>query len=1048
MAGRRFGLVGVVVGMVVLGGLAAGQQAASQAREKGANPSAKGAAKKPLDHDAYDRWNSLQGQALSPDGQWVLYSIRPAREKADATLKIRAVDSDKGYEVPRATSAQFVPDSRRAVYLIPPDREALKKAEQEKVAPEKRPKNRLEILDLDQGTTQIIERVQSFRLPKNAGNHLAYRLEKPAEASKPAAKASPDAKPEEAPGQEPKNQPEEKKTEEPKKDQRPGFRRPGGPGGPSAEGSSGEAATKKKESGTELVVRDLDDGVEVRFPHVTDYQFSDSGQRLAYIASTENGEGDGVFVVEAGQAEARKILGGKGNYKGLTFDESGDRVAFLSNRDEFGKDQPSWVLYHWQTGDNEAQPVASARSEGVPKGWWIADNRSPNFSKNGRRLFFGTAPRPKPEPKKDQPQNDPARSEEARKEPPQAASTKKDEDEAKVTVDIWHWKDSALQPEQLLRVQAERTKNYLAMVPTDGGDVVQLADETLPSVTVGARGNADVALGTSDQPYRISRSWEGPGGFVDLYLVDVATGTREKIAEKHRGFANLSPEAKYVTWWNPDKKAWFAYGIASKTTTNLTELLPHPAFNEQYDQPTPPPAYGSSGWIEGDKAFLVYDRYDLWAADPDSALPPMCVTDGVGRARKLRFRIVNLDPDAEAIDPDAPLLLSATHETTKAEGFFRDKIRGTGKPVSLIAGDESFGLPRKAKNADRLLLTRSTFQVFPDLWVGDLDFQNLRKLSDANPQQKEYRWGSAELVQWTSLDGQPLQGILYKPEGFDPKTKYPMIVYFYERLSDGLHRHVAPAPGSSSINYTFYVSRGYLVFLPDIPYRVGAPGQSAVNAILPGVSRLIDRGFVDPKRIGVQGHSWGGYQVAYLVTQSNLFACAEAGAPVSNMTSAYGGIRYSTGLSRMFQYERSQSRIGATLWEAQQNYIENSPIFWANRIQTPLLILHNDRDGAVPWTQGIELFVALRRLGKPCWLLNYNGEDHGLVRPQNRKDFAVRLQQFFDHYLKDAPPPVWLANGVPAVDKGKTLGLDLVEPPAKPPGDAAPAPAPNPDERP
>ena len=304
----------------------------------------------------------------------------------------------------------------------------------------------------------------------------------------------------------------------------------------------------------------------------------------------------------------------------------------------------------------------------------------------------------------------------------------------------------------------------------------------------------------------------------------------------------------------------------------------------------------------------------------------------------------------------------------------------------------------------------------------------MRRVSDANPQQKDYLWGSAELVEWTSNDGVELQGMLFKPDGFDPADEYPMLVYFYERMSDGLYAWRTPRPGSSSVSVPFYVSRGYVVFIPDIPYEIGYPGESALDAVVPGVLGILDDGYVDRDRIGVQGHSWGGYQIAYMITKTNLFAAAEAGAPVSNMTSAYGGIRWQTGMSRMFQYEQTQSRIGGSLWEATSEYLHNSPLFYADKIRTPLLMMHNDDDGAVPWYQGIELFVALRRLHKPAWLLNYNGEGHGLSRNANRKDWALRMQQFFDHYLQDAPAPVWMEKGIAAVDKGRTLGTELVRP--------------------
>jgi dipeptidyl aminopeptidase/acylaminoacyl peptidase len=266
--------------------------------------------------------------------------------------------------------------------------------------------------------------------------------------------------------------------------------------------------------------------------------------------------------------------------------------------------------------------------------------------------------------------------------------------------------------------------------------------------------------------------------------------------------------------------------------------------------------------------------------------------------------------------------------------------------------------------------------------------------------------------------------MLVKPDGFQPGKQYPMIVNFYERSSNTLHAHRAPDWGRSQINYTYYASRGYLVFNPDIPYREGYPGESAFNAIIPGVTSLIDKGFVDKANIALQGHSWGGYQIAYLLTKTDMFKCAESGAPVVNMISAYGGIRWESGLSRMFQYEKTQSRIGAPLWDKPLRYIENSPIFFADKINTPVLILHNDADGAVPWYQGIEFYMAMRRLDKPAWMLNYNGEPHWPVKLQNRKDFQLRMEQFFDHYLQGAPLPKWMRDGVPALEKGIRQGYE------------------------
>ena len=254
-----------------------------------------------------------------------------------------------------------------------------------------------------------------------------------------------------------------------------------------------------------------------------------------------------------------------------------------------------------------------------------------------------------------------------------------------------------------------------------------------------------------------------------------------------------------------------------------------------------------------------------------------------------------------------------------------------------------------------------------------------------------------------------------------------MLVYFYERSSETLHSHPIPSPSRSTINIPYFVSNDYVVFVPDIVYTTGYPGQNAFDAIVSGSQAMINKGFINPKAVGIQGQSWGGYQVGYLVTRTNMFAAAGAGALVSNMTSAYGGIRWESGMSRMFQYEKTQSRIGGTLWEKPFQYIENSPVFFATKVETPLFMMHNDNDGAVPWYQGIEYFTALRRLNKPVWMVNYNGDAHNLRGEYwgNRVDLSIRLAQFFDHYLKGAPMPKWMKDGIPAINKGKDFGYEV-----------------------
>jgi dipeptidyl aminopeptidase/acylaminoacyl peptidase len=305
--------------------------------------------------------------------------------------------------------------------------------------------------------------------------------------------------------------------------------------------------------------------------------------------------------------------------------------------------------------------------------------------------------------------------------------------------------------------------------------------------------------------------------------------------------------------------------------------------------------------------------------------------------------------------------------------------------------------------------------------MSDTNFKNPISLTDANPQQKDINWGYTELITWISLDGIELEGVIYYPENFDPTQKYPMIVNFYERNSDNLYSHRTPEPHRSTIDYHFYTSNGYIVFNPDIIYKDGYPGLSAYNCIMPGITSILNRGFVDVNKIGAQGHSWGGYQVAYLATRTDLFAAIESGAPVVNMFSAYGGMRWGSGRNRSMQYEHQQSRIGGTIWEKPLQYLENSPLFYMDKVQTPILIMHNDHDGHVPWYQGIEYFIALKRLQKPVWMLNYTGEVHWPQRYANKVDFQKRMFGFFEHYLNNKAMPPWMVEGIKATERDYDL---------------------------
>ena len=322
-------------------------------------------------------------------------------------------------------------------------------------------------------------------------------------------------------------------------------------------------------------------------------------------------------------------------------------------------------------------------------------------------------------------------------------------------------------------------------------------------------------------------------------------------------------------------------------------------------------------------------------------------------------------------------------------------------------------------------MRKSSVEEYPDIYLTDPNFNNSRRISNANPQQDSVYWPSVEHVQWMSYDSVQLEGLVYLPENYDTSRKYPLLIYYYELNSDNLHYYRSPKPSASIINPIECASNDYIVFIPDIRYKVGYPGRSAYNSIMSGTDFILENFAVDSLKMGLQGQSWGGYQTAQLITMTKRYAAAMAGAPVSNMFSAYGGIRWSSGLNRQFQYEATQSRIGKSIWEAPELYYQNSPIFHLPKVSTPLLIMHNDKDGAVPWYQGIEMYSGMRRLNKPCWMLVYNNDGHNLKKLANKFDLSIRMNQFFNHYLKDEPMPEWMKNGIKAIDKDSHNGYEL-----------------------
>ncbi len=740
------------------------------------------------------------------------------------------------------------------------------------------------------------------------------------------------------------------------------------------------------------------------FKNVTEYYSSKNGEAIAF-AVLKKGKSDSASLAyyNIKKDNPEYIFRGIGNIKNVTVNDNGKQLAFQYSEDT--AKIKSYGIYYWNESLPVPKLVINKFTSGMRDNWGVPENSQLFFAEDGSKLFFKTAPIAAPEPKDSL------------------------LEEEKCKVDVWNWNDPELQTEQLKNLDNDKKKTYLSvwniagnLQNADNVNIIQLTDTLIDEVKIVSKGKKDIALAYSYQPYLKIQSWE-EAEYRDVYTINLKTGERKLIKEKLQFGSEISPSGNYIVYYDTFDSSWYSYSVKTAETISLTNSLNVKFGDELFDLPAQPTPYGFGGWCENDDYVFLYDRYDIWKADLSSKSNPVNITNS--RDNKIIFRYIKLDEDSEFIKNNEKILLRAVNEETYSESFyFADLEKGVnGNPIILM--DNHFTDPVKSKKSDKIIWQKSSYTEYPDLWYSNIDFTNIRQLSETNPQMKKYLWGSVEMVRWKNFNGEGMRGLLYKPERFDPSVKYPMIVYFYEKYTDRIHAHYIPNPSRSVINFPLYNSSGYLVFIPDITYKIGYPGESAYNAIMSGTQYLVDQGFVDKDNLGLQGQSWGGYQTAFMVTQTGLFKAAMAGAPVSNMTSAYGGIRWESGKNRIFQYETGQSRIGGTLWEKPDLYIKNSPLFFADKVTTPLLIMSNDTDGAVPWQEGILYFVSLRRLGKPAWLLSYNGDEHNLTKWPNRKDLSIRMKQFFDHFLKGASIPVWMEDGIPALEKGRTNGYEL-----------------------
>jgi len=757
-----------------------------------------------------------------------------------------------------------------------------------------------------------------------------------------------------------------------------------------------------------LVLRDLFTGGEKRFPWVIDYAFSDNG-RVLVLQKAPSGDGAQPFVVEwvdLQDGRQREICHGS-RASGFVFDKTGTRLAFIVSATGVFSD-----IRLYRAGMDSAMIAVGSRTPGLDSGFVVSNTIHLSFSPNGLKLFFGI------------------RRQMALK-PPVA-------NPAGAEVTIWSYMDEGLQSYQQHAFMSEANENFLAVINEGDGKMIRLEQEGDSWFTQAKKadgGNGDYVLVRTSRD-EDERTWR-PSASPDLYLVNTRDGNRrllkKSVNDASTFMAQFSPTGRYLVWYDGEKRHYISYNMQTGIFTTIGRGIPVPLYDEKRVSGHSMPV-GVAGWLEKDSAVLVYDRYDIWRVDLDGIKPSVNLTNGYGRKNEIVLRYMPEEQGSPAVFKTGDsLLLAGFNERNKDNGFFRIRIDSRQDPRQLsmapyaiyfiAPGYSPIGtLPLKAKQATQYVVRRMSASEFPNLYV-TADFIHFLPLTDIHPE-AAYNWLTAELIHWKMSDGREAEGLLYKPEDFDPHKKYPVIFYYYQQLSQNLNQFLRPELSSGAMNIPWFVSNGYLVCCPDIYYRVAKTGESVYSSVVSAAQWLGHQPWVDSTKMGLQGHSFGGYETNYLVTRTHLFAAAAAAAGVSDLVSLYGSTFLNWGESYESFIENAQFHMGATLWENPDAYRENSPIFQADRVTTPLLLMHNKNDANVDWQQSLEYFAALRRLQKKVWMLEYAGEIHILTREKNKLDYSIRLAQFFDHYLKGAPEPEWMGKGIPYRSQGMETGYE------------------------
>ncbi len=800
-----------------------------------------------------------------------------------------------------------------------------------------------------------------------------------------------------------------------------------------------------KAAGSDLLLITLSNGRIQNIGNTGEYAFNKNGNLLAYATEAADKAGNGLQLLDIPAQKTTILDNDTVSYKSITWIENGNAFAALKMKkdDKFKTEKGAVIGIKIKTNDPDVfyyNPVEDSLN--FPKGYTISANRAPFWSEDQTRLFFGVS-RLEPVTKaadstvKDTTKTvvlsdsaklanlkedtaiksvaDLKKALEKLEAGSKPAAPKKNEAD-KPDMTIWHWKDKRLQSRQQVQEQMDKNFSYAGIYHITTKKFIQLNDSTATQIIVLPK--QKYALASDIRDYELDANLDGQE-YRDVYIVDANSGEKTLFAKKmylpgYNSSPRPSPDGTKFVYGKDGH--FYVHDIAGGASSNITEKIPVSFIDTEDDHNIEKPLTNLLGWSNDNKYVLINDGWDIWQVPVNNNTAAVNLTQN-GRGDKIRyqFRYI-IDPEEKGYDVKKPAYIRAYGENTKKMGIVRIDPGKNGLQAGvkqLVWDDILIRNVIKAKNANVFLYAKEKFNQPTEYYVTNESFGNAKQVTQNTPDLGKYTWSAGvQLVNYISDKGDSLQGALFLPAGYEKGKKYPTIVYYYEKMSQSLHQYSSPDYPGGAWHPNVYTSNGYAVFMPDIVYTLDDPGMSAVWCVLPAVKAAIQTGVIDENAIGIQGHSWGGYQTCFLATQTNMFKAAAAGAPLTNLVSMYDLIYWNAGIGNMPIFESSQGRFRGGPWENWDAYLRNSPVYHVKKVTTPILLMHNDKDGAVDFTQGIEFYSALRRLKKPVILLQYKGENHGLMKMENRKDYAVRMMEFFDHHLKGKPAPVWLKDGI------------------------------------